>query len=306
LPILPSLGLHARLAGHRVLENGLVGDTSAESLACFVKTICGLLKRGESDGIFVQDLDVNDPLRAAVMGAAKEHNVGVCCPSQPTAHWWIRFPEKPEQYWEQFSKKSRYNFRYRAKHLEHTLRCVRDPAEVMEYIQQVRELSHKTWQHHRLQRAIYEQKNLELCQQMALAGGLRSYVLMQGKRPIAYATCFQWKGRFVYEETGFDPAFAAKSPGQVLLYRIIEDLIARQTPSLFDFGFGDSEYKRIFANHQTLSGPVVLVRQALWPLAQVRAAQLRSMTGRGMRKLLAKAKILPRLRHIHRGFGRSE
>ena len=44
-----------------------------------------------------------------------------------------------------------------------------------------------------------------------------------------------------------------------LRLRMIEDMIARDTPWLMDFGFGDGEYKRRFCTRQTLSAGVLLL-----------------------------------------------
>lgn len=303
VPIIPWFRWAVNLPGRRVLENGLLGDRGPESLECFVSSIVRILERGDADCIIFTDLDANDPLREAMVKASQKFRVAVTYPSNPAPHWWIRFPDKPDEYWSQFSKKTRYNFRYRAKHLEHSVRCVREPDEVPGFLERAEELARRTWQRRRLGAIVSTQKRLELWRAVAREGGFRSYLLLQGDQTLAFATCFQWKGRFVYEETGYDPDFAASSPGQVLLYRIIEDLIASDTPKLFDFGYGDGESKRMFANHQTLSGPVVLVRKTLLPMTLVRMTQCRSLLGRAARAALAKAGVLPVLRHLHRGHG---
>ena len=70
---------------------------------------------------------------------------------------------------------------------------------------------------------------------------------------------------------------------------------------------GENEYKRIYSNHETLSGPVVVVRNAMFPCMAVRASQLRSATGRAARAVLARAGAMSLVRHLHRGhtrFGR--
>ena len=52
---------------------------------------------------------------------------------------------------------------------------------------------------------------------------------------------------YVFLMTGFDPRFAELSPGSLLLYHTIRDLIGRNV-KLFDFKCGDEAYKRRWAN----------------------------------------------------------
>lgn len=301
IAIVARLGWNMTIPGRRVLENCLLGDNSPESLSCFANSIAQLLESGETDSILIQDLDVTAPLREALTSATRQRRLAVCYPSSPVSRWWIRFPEKPDEYWSQFSKKTRYNFRYRAKHLEHTVRCITSVDEVPAFIDAVRTVEERTWQYRRLGLISDVQQKLELWGQWARMGALRCYLMEQAGRPVAFAIGVQWKDTYTYVETGYDPEYAAKSPGQVLLYRMLEDLIARNPPRLLDFGFGDSEYKRMFANHETQSGPVVLVRRSSRALTAWRLTQLRCGIGRGARRILGKAGVLSLLRHLHRG-----
>lgn len=301
IAVVARLGWYITLPGRRVLENCLLGDNSPESLNSFVNSLATLLDGGQTDSILFQDLDVTAPLRAALVGVAKQRRLAVCYPSSPVSRWWIRFPEKAEEYWSQFSKKTRYNFRYRAKHLEHTVRCVTGVGEIPAFVEAVRTVEQRTWQYRRLGMISDVQQKLELWGQWAAMGAFRSYLMEQDGRPVAFAIGCQWKDRYTYVETGYDPEYATKSPGQVLLYRMLEDLIAHNPPRLLDFGFGDSEYKRMFANHETQSGPVVLVRRSVRALTAWRLTQWRSSIGRGVRRVLARAGVLTLLRHLHRG-----
>lgn len=299
LSIIP--GVCTELPGRRLMDNALITDGAGDASDAFAHDACTLMDSPGMDCLILTDVDVESPLRNAFKRVAKQGHLLFRELAAASPYWWIRFPERAEDYWAQFSKKSRYNFRYRAKHLDHSVRSVRSAGEVEDYARRVDELIGRTWQHRRLGYRLEIPQKVELWRAMADLGAFRSYLLQQGDRTIAFATGFQWKGRFTYEETGYDPEFAAKSPGQVLLYRVVEDLIARDTPRLLDFGYGDNEYKRIYANHQTLSGPLVVVRNAVVPCMTVRAAQLRSAVGRTTRTVLTRAGVMSLIRHLHRG-----
>ncbi len=299
LTIVP--GAHTSLPGRRLLENEPLTDGTDDLLNEFAASACTILDAPGMDCLILPDAEAESPLRPALARIAREKHLLFRELATPAPHRWIRFPDRPEEYWSQFSKKTRYNFRYRAKHLEHTVRRIEAPEEIEEFVKLIDGLISRTWQHHRLGLKIDIGQKLELWREIAKLGAFRSYLLMQGDRAIAFAMGVQWKGRFTYEDTGYDQEFAAKSPGQVLLYRVIEDLIAQDTPRLLDFGYGENEYKRIYSNHETLSGPVVIVRNAMFPCMAVRASQLRSATGRAARAMLARTGAMSLVRHLHRG-----
>src|SRR5207253_9536540 len=98
------------------------------------------------------------------------------------------------------------------------------------FLEKAHEISKHSWQTKRLGIRInstLEQRNfLEF---LASQGALRSYVLEQNGRPLAFELGVQWQGCFVLEETGYDSSYSSYSPGTVLLFRILQDLIARDT-----------------------------------------------------------------------------
>lgn len=292
------------LSGRRLLENMLLTDGTGDLDHQFATSMCTLLDAPGLDCLILPDADVASPLRPALAQITRQKHLLYRELAAPAPHRWIRFPQRAEDYWSQFSKKTRYNFRYRAKHLDHTVRRTQSPDEIQDFVTLVNDLINRTWQHRRLGLKIDPAQKLELWREIAKLGAFRSYLLMQGNRAIAFAMGVQWKGHFTYEDTGYDPEFATKSPGQVLLYRVIEDLIADNTPELLDFGYGENEYKRIYANHETLSGPIVIVRNAILPCMAVRASQLRSAVGRSARAMLATAGAMSVIRHLHRGHTR--
>jgi CelD/BcsL family acetyltransferase involved in cellulose biosynthesis len=136
---------------------------------------------------------------------------------------------------------------------------------------------------------------------LARLGALRAYVLYHQDQPVAFLYGWQWNGYFAYEEVAYDSALAAFSPGQVLLYRVVEDLVADRCPEVLDFGCGDARYKRSFGNHESASGPVVLaprsVKSQLWSGLR----QTRSAVDRGMRELLHRTGLYEHARRMYRG-----
>lgn len=248
------------LRGHKLLDSRLIGEESEQTSVQFADSIDQLLASGQTDCIYIEDVEVETPLWKAVH--KRRRGFVAFHPSTPQPHWWIDFPVKPEEYWRKFSKKTRYNLRSSARKLDHAVVCYRDVAPVVEFLEKAAAVSANSWQGHRLgPRINREPQTIHFWRTVASLGALRAYVLEHEGQPIAFHLAVQWKGCFMVIEIGYDKRYAASSPGLVLLYRILEDLVSRDTPKTLDFGFGDAEYKRVFGTRQTASGPVLLVRR---------------------------------------------
>jgi CelD/BcsL family acetyltransferase involved in cellulose biosynthesis len=98
-------------------------------------------------------------------------------------------------------------------------------------------------------------------------GWFRSWVLYDADVPIAF-----WQGlvyRRVYhsETIGYDPAYSRDRVGVYLLMQVIADLCSDPEVDVFDFGFGDADYKRHFSDEAWSESDVVVFAptpRALW------------------------------------------
>jgi hypothetical protein len=98
---------------------------------------------------------------------------------------------------------------------------------------------------------------------VARRGLLRSYVLFAGATPCAVVLGYIWRHIFHYAEVAYHPHFSSFSPGTVLLYLMIGDLIAHQRPHLVNFGIGDAAYKRAFTDVHLEDASVLLLRKGI-------------------------------------------
>lgn len=98
---------------------------------------------------------------------------------------------------------------------------------------------------------------------LASRGLLRSYLLRCNGKSIAYVFGYQYERVYHYVEIGYDPAVAEWSPGSVLLYLLVKDLIEGGGIGTLYFGFGESFYKKCFGNSTFPSTTVWLLRKTL-------------------------------------------
>ena len=301
--LMPGLPLGLSLRGRRLIGNQLLGDEGQASAAAFVQALARWLGASGTrcDFVLFEDIESESALWQALQAEAARGAAAVFYLSDLQPHWWIQFPQRPEEYWKQFSAKTRETLRRKAKKLDHSVTCFTEKKSVAEFLEKAHQVSKNSWQAKRLGvriRNTSEERVHYEC--LASQGALRSYVLEQNGCPLAFEVGVQWKGRHILEETGYDADYAHSSPGTVLLFRILQDLIARDTPRFFDFGFGDAEYKRIFANHQTTSGPVLLLPRRLRPILATWVERLRRGVSRGLRAASNGLRILPVLRRLYR------
>jgi CelD/BcsL family acetyltransferase involved in cellulose biosynthesis len=101
-------------------------------------------------------------------------------------------------------------------------------------------------------RGPVERFHLEVAPLLAERGWLRLYRMSVGGEAVAAVYGIEVAGRFHYYQSGMDPAWAARSPGLVLIGRTVEDAYARGL-SDYDFLRGTEPHKLDWAadRHET-------------------------------------------------------
>jgi CelD/BcsL family acetyltransferase involved in cellulose biosynthesis len=299
-PGMPWLG---RLQTYRLAGNQLLGCADLESAGRFLDTVAHYLTKDGADCIYVDDLDQDTPLWQAMSERKGTADVLVAQPRSAQSHWRIRFPEAASQYWTHISGKSRYKARLAARRFAHEVWRYTGPQDVDAFLTAAGQVSERSWQGRRLGLRLGPSERYRAhFQALARLGALRSYVLHHQDRPAAFVYGWQWNGRFEYADIGYDPALADHAPGRVLLYRVLEDLVADRTPHELDFGCGDAEYKRSFGTHETMSGPMVIASHSVKAQLWSGLHQTRAVVDRGMRELLQRTGLYEQARRLYRSF----
>ncbi|ACY15227.1 GNAT family N-acetyltransferase [Haliangium ochraceum] len=290
-----------RLDGFRLVGDQLLGGRDGEAAARFLTKMSLRFARSGGDCLYFEDIDDSTPLWRAIAEIAGRRGWYVQYPRPRQAHWHLRFPEQPSDYWQSKSRKSRYNARRAARLFTHDLRRFTAASEVERFLRDAAYVSERSWQGQRLGLRLHPSEGWRAhLGALARVGALRSYILYHNAQPAAFVYGWQHGGRYAYEEVGFDRALAAQGPGGVLLYRLIEDLIADDCPSEIDFGCGDAEYKRSAGNHQSFSGPAVVAPNNLKTQIWSGLHQTRFGVDRGMREVLRRTGLYERARRAYR------
>ncbi len=107
-------------------------------------------------------------------------------------------------------------------------------------------------------------------QNLAERGWLRMYTLFAARRPVASVYGVVHRGKFLYYQSGYDPAWGVKSVGLVLLARTVSDAYAEGLDE-FDFLRGNEGYKAQWARSERWT-----IQLRVWRGARGRSAKAAS------------------------------
>lgn len=256
----PNWKLHGyRLIGNRFLYDG-DETVQAELLAAATRE---MIKRGAAY-LLIEDVDQEASL-LQLAHSYQPRGYGIYSPTSFQVRLKIQLPKTSAEYFGKFSSKTRNTFRRKEKKLG-AIRLVRcsQVDQVADFLRDAHQISVNTWQTEQFGlRVKNDAADLATFTFLASQGALRSYLLYQNDTPMAFIIGNQHQGLYRYEEVGFDRQHHALSPGQTLLIKVLEDMFGDNTPDCFDFGMGDADYKRMFANVETRAGNIWLVPPGL-------------------------------------------
>jgi CelD/BcsL family acetyltransferase involved in cellulose biosynthesis len=129
----------------------------------------------------------------------------------------------------------------------------------------------------------YEPFHRAAAQLLAERGRLRMYTLFAARRPVASVYGVLHGKTFFYYQSGYEPLWASRSVGLVLLARTVQDAFAEGL-SDFDFLRGNEAYKAQWAKEERWT-----VQLRLFRGARGRAAQAAEAIGKGAREAVKSA-----------------
>jgi hypothetical protein len=223
-----------------------------------------------ADCVFLESVPVNSFLWRHLRNSAAVHRHWlVYSPNEPTRRHAIDLPDSFEQYLSrQFNKKMRHNLRREVKLLMGRggeFVRVDKVSQVDPFLIHAEAVVRQSWKQKLLSTKLDDSaKCSKVLADLAEHDLLRAYMLRCDGRPCAMGIGYQQDGVYHYYETAYSEAFIKLSPGRVLLYLMLQDLLnGRDRPARFSFGSGDMTYKDWFANTSEEDVSVLLLRKTL-------------------------------------------
>lgn len=205
---------------------------------------------GSAGGVVVPSHPIEAPLPRIATAASHIRYV-----TSVHNHYIVRFAEGAEDYLQCLPRKHRQEIARKHRKFsresgdEIDFRMYRTPDEMVEFYDRARGISSQTYQEKLLDVGLPADESFRVSMmEEAARGEARACLLYLNGLPIAYGYC-QGKGdRLDYEYTGYDPEYGRLSPGNVLLYELLQTLIKEGRFKAVSLGSGEAQYKRAFAN----------------------------------------------------------
>lgn len=172
-----------------------------------------------------------------------------------------------DDYLATFSGKSRSTLRRKVRKFaklsggELDLRAYRTAKEFAEFHEAARALSALTYQEQLMDAGLPdgEEARAEMMR-LAAQDRARGWLLFFEGRPVSYLYCPVQGETMIYAYLGYDPEFARHSPGTVLQFAAMEQIIEEGRFKRFDFTEGDGQHKRQFSTGSVDCVDMLLLR----------------------------------------------
>lgn len=300
-------GIRAQASCLTFVYGAIHGNDSRENTRVLLQEVMSCLKRKEADVAALEFVALDSALYSLALSLPSPLCRDTVPPAQ--AHDVLTVPESIDDIYRRMSS-------VRRKHLKASIRklqthptgeprtvCYSRESELDLLFQDVEEIAKKTYQRG-LGAGFADKPDVRMRLELAARKNwLRANVLYIGERPVAFWIGMLYNGSFASEYLGYDPEFRQSSPGMVLIMRVIEGFCNHANGDIvneLDFGLGHAEYKAVLCSKTWLEARVYIFSPTLkgFALKSIRAtAGMIDMTAR---RLLASAKMVPRLKRVWR------
>ena len=128
------------------------------------------------------------------------------------------------------------------------VRCYRSAEDAGTFYRHARAVSVLTYQERLLRAGLPEgEAALTAMREQAARGAMRGWILFLDNLPAAYLYAPADGATLIYAHLGYDPQFADLSPGSVLQFEAMRELMEEARFRLFDFTEGEGQHKRLFS-----------------------------------------------------------
>ncbi|WP_026287731.1 GNAT family N-acetyltransferase [Thioalkalivibrio sp. ALJ24] len=253
-----------RIDIRRHVLTGNLPDWSREDLIAILRSLRGHL--GRNGVVFLIGVVENEPLWQALQDPELRCNYRVLQSGATDARRTIRLGADFDEYLASIPRNHRKDLKRRENRFEREfggqseVRVLTGQDEIKRFLEEVAPVSRRTYQSRLLKLGVGPGGALER-QLVAAAnrGQARCYGLYVDGEVIAWRIGFLFKGRYFSHHVGFDPDYAAWTPGLVLHIKSIRDFASLNIwVEEIDLLHGDNPAKRKLANAMRREGKFYL------------------------------------------------
>jgi hypothetical protein len=146
-----------------------------------------------------------------------------------------------------------------AKNSEYMMRCFKTKNELDTYFEHAEVVAKKSYQ-----RALgvgfkLTDQHFRQAEIAANRGWFRGYVLYKNTIPVAFEEDYVCNGHCFNPYVGYNQDYRQSSIGTVLMVNAWKEMITNANAKVYDFGFGDGEYKRRFFDESVKEGELLIL-----------------------------------------------
>ncbi len=221
----------------------------------------------EAEAVYFKSIPETSAWADMIMQAGGASGKAFGYVSRATAFHSLELPEKFDEYLGQFGKKKRYNLKRQVRLMEEAyggdmrLDCITGQDQIDLFLATAEAVAAGSWKDAGLTAAyVRTPTNHARYADLARRGLLRGYLIRHGERPVASVIGYQFGDTYHYADIAYSKSDIHLSPGSVLLFLIIRDLIENTGMRSVNFGMGDADYKRQFGNRHGRDQAVWMMR----------------------------------------------
>lgn len=259
-----------RVRSLTVVYEGYVGDVDDANARALVHELRSAIDRGDADVLLFRHLNLDHPLHGAAV--AEQSALTRQHLTRTTVCWERTLPNSFDEFMGSLSRKARSGIKRYANRLQRdfgdeiSVRVFSRPEELDEMFGDIERVASKTYQRGLGAGFRDEDRQRQRTRTSMEQGWFKAWVVYVGAAPIAFWPGEAFGGRFRSGIPGYDPAYRDYRVGTYVLLRMVEDLCADESISVLDFGFGDAEYKRRFADRNWREEDVLMYGRRLRPV----------------------------------------
>ncbi len=252
---------NSELLQFTIVYGGLMGTWDEQGSATFVNYLRKWMQRDRVDAVYLAAMQCEQPVyRAAVRGVPffLRHT-----PVKDNFHWWAELAETPELLKSKINKADRKKERKLAQHSggEIELKIFQKPEDVPEFCSAAEKIIQTTYLRGL---GVGFCDNEEMRKRLGVTsrkGWMNGFILYANNQPCAFQLGTLYQSVLYLDYTGFKSDLYPYSPGRILFIKMVDHLCRTQAVRGIDFGFGDAEFKRRYADRSWKESDLYLFNQ---------------------------------------------
>lgn len=290
--------------------SALLGKMDDELPEVIMENLIATVNSGQADAIMLNHIKLSHPL----YNLARTRPLFICRNGFPKIdpHLKMLLPQNIENFYESLSSKHKYNLQRMIKRLN-----VQFPGQIkiVNYTREdevdmataaISRISEQTYQSALGVGFTDDSVTRARLMTAARQGWLLISIMYVKDRPCSFQLAFAYKGTYFLNQMGFDSDWKKWDVGTVLFLDVLKNLCEDKGIQSIDFGFGDSSYKRSYANIVWDEASTYIFAARSYPLFVNTLYTSTAMLSRMMEKIVRKTGIYNQLKNRWRNLLQSK